>query len=234
MKKTVLIILLSFSSILANAQFPYGTFLFENGYSSYKMEFKENNWFTAQWGDLNGGVISNGYYFVLTDTLFVTHIPVKPYGEKSTYSLEFDFSQEEKSDSIFVLIELFDLDSIPEKDIGFLVIEENRSEGYPVLSKRSIVKSVKAEQEKITLALPANWEGEIVNFDLSYNHLSIPIREWNRDAYIKAYLAPQPPELHIGYNSEYSLEKWLIIKKDNDTIIKRMQNEKEIVLSRVR
>lgn len=234
MKKTALILFFSLCSILAHAQFPYGTYLFDNGYASHKMEFKENNWFTSQWGDINGGFISNGYYFHLKDTLFLTHVPVKPYGEKSTYSLEFDFNQEETSDSISVFIELFDLDSLPVKDVGFVLIEEDRSEGYPVLMKRSIVKSINAEQEKIELSLPANWEGEVMNFDLSYNHLSIPIRKWRRDAYIRAYLAPQPPELHSGYNSEYSLEKWLIIKKGDVFSIKNLQNEKQIVLSKVR
>lgn len=154
---------------------------------------------------------------------------MKGYGSKSYYESKYDSLL--ATDLLRISLMVLDLDSTSIPHGRFMIIENGRSEDPPILVKRILTEYVESDDQGIiNIVLPLNWEGEIVSYDPAFNHLSIPILRGSKNFIIEAFLSPGPPTFHEGYNSEHSLDKFLIIQKGGLTFLKSIGKEREIQL----
>lgn len=233
MSKHILpIILYIVSQPMLTAQLDTGKYIFKEQGWEYKLQLQEDSWFEYE----SGGFIcecasfTNGYYFFVSDTLILSHVPIKGYGDSSRFELEKTWKS--KDDSITISLEVFDFNKDVYPDIDFIAVQQDVTEDFPVLSKRIVYDNQRSnDRGEVNLVLPKNWRGEITNFLPGIKRISIPIGEWTQNSSYRVFIAPNPPFLHSYYNSEFSIEKWLVSNKDDRVMLKRIGGEKELTLS---
>ena len=233
MRKHILLFTLYIGSqTILSAQLDTGMYIFKEQGWEYSLQLQENNWFDYE----SGGFIcecasfSNGYYFIVSDTLILSNVPIKGYGESSRFELEKTWKS--KDDSITISLEVFDFNKDVYADIDFTAVEQDVTEDFPVLSKRIVYDNQRSnDRGEVNFVLPKNWRGEITNFLPGIKRINIPVDEWTQNSKYRVFIAPNPPSLHTNFNSGFSIEKWLIIKNKGRIMLERIGGEKELTLS---